>query len=163
MLRFSHYNPMFLWCSLGENYHIDFWNPDGEMRVVPPEALNASVQITVLLDKVGWFPVGHLDSPQQPQAHLTLGRQLCSPLWSCCPLTWHCPLALGLALWVNLGRLCVSLKMCCRSRARHKWSLVNLLIFINLTLKSSACCSLKKFSLVSSHPLCCLPFLIAQK
>lgn len=41
------------------------------MRVVPPEALNASVQITVLLDKVGWFPVGHLDSPQQPQAHLT--------------------------------------------------------------------------------------------
>lgn len=111
----------------------------------------------------GWFPAGHLDSPQQPQAHLTLGMQLCSPVWSCCPPTWHCPPALGLAFWVHLGRLCVSLKMCCRSRVRYKWSLVNLQIFIKLTLKSSICYSLKKFCVVSSHPPCCLPLLIAQK
>lgn len=40
------------------------------MRVVPPEAPYAPVQITVC--QVGWFPVGHLDSPQWPQAHPTL-------------------------------------------------------------------------------------------
>lgn len=70
---------------------------------------------------------------------------------------------LGIALWVHLGRLCVCLKMCCRSRGRCKCSLVNLQIFINLTLKSFVCCSLKKLSLVYSHPPCCLPLSIAQK
>lgn len=43
------------------------------MRVVSPEVPYAPVQITVFVKFVkGWFPAGHLNSPQQPQAHPTL-------------------------------------------------------------------------------------------
>lgn len=135
------------------------------MGVVPPKAPYAPVQITVFVKWAG-FLLGswiHHSGPKHIPHWYVLGKQLCSPLWSCCLLTWHFPPALGLALWMHLGRLRVSLKMCCRSRERHKWSLVNLQLFINLTLKSSVCCSLKKFSLVSSHPPCCLPLHVAQK
>lgn len=131
------------------------------MRVVPPKAPNAPVQITVFVKWASlllgtWI---HRSGPK----HISHWGSSCAALWSCCPLTWHCPPPLGLALWVHLGRLCVCLKMCCRSRVRHKWSLVHLQIFISLTLKSPVCCSLKRFSLVSSHPPCCLPILVARK
>lgn len=49
MLHFSHYNLISLWCSQGENYLTDFLNPEGEMRVLPPEAPNAPVQMTVFV------------------------------------------------------------------------------------------------------------------
>lgn len=155
MLHFSHYNPVFLLCSQGENYLTDFWNSEGEMRVVPPEATNAPVQITVFVKWADlllstWIHhsslkhISHWEAAVQPSLEL-LSTQL------------------GIALWVHLGRLCVCLKMCCRSRGGYKCSLVNLQIFINLTLKSFVCCSLKKLSLVSSHSPCCLLLCIAQK